>query len=68
MVGSAEVWQGVLDGYTNLGVALRRCDLRYCDSDDDGPVLANIRLDMLAELLGVASRWESAELSAREAG
>ena len=72
VIGSAETWQGVLDGHVNLGVAMRRCDLRYCDSDGDGPVLANIRLDMLAELLGVASRWEPAvaadELSAEAAG
>jgi sulfotransferase family protein len=64
VVGSAEAWQGVLDGQTNLGVALRRCDLRYCDEGDGNPVLAGIRLDMLAGLLGVASRWEPATAAA----
>jgi hypothetical protein len=60
MVGSAEAWQDLLDGRTNLGVALRRCALRYCDSGDGGPMLAHARLDMLAALLDVGARWQPA--------
>jgi hypothetical protein len=72
IVGSAAAWQGLLDGAVNLGVAMRRCDLRYCDTGEGGPTLANVRLDMLAELLGIASTWEvtlpMAELAAAAAG
>ena len=72
IVGSAGAWQGLLDGAVNLGVAMRRCDLRYCDTGEGGPMLANVRLDMLADLLGIASTWEvtlpMTELAAVAAG
>jgi hypothetical protein len=64
VVGSLDAWQAVLAGHTNLGVAMRRCELRYCDADegdtaDSGPVLAELRLGMLAELLGIAPSWQA---------
>jgi Sulfotransferase family len=51
IVGSADAWLAVLGGRTNLGVAMRRCYLRYCQNSEGGPVGADNRLDMLAELL-----------------
>jgi hypothetical protein len=55
IVGTAEVWQAVLTRRMNIGVALRRCDLRYCDSSDTGPVAADIRIGMLSEMVELAS-------------
>jgi Sulfotransferase family len=60
IVGTADVWRAVLTGETNLGVALRRCDLRYCDTGEAGPVVADLRIDMLADLLGIAPSWQVA--------
>ena len=54
MVGSVDAWLAVLDGQANLGVALRRCDLRYCDAGDGGPAAADARMSMLEDLLGLA--------------
>jgi Sulfotransferase family len=61
VVGSAEAWQAVLAGRTNLGVALRRCELRYCDLGEAGPVAADTRIAMLADLLSLHSSWQAAE-------
>lgn len=58
IIGSASAWTAVLTGHTNLGVALRRCELRYCEGNDDGPVAADTRIGMLADFLGLRS-WES---------
>jgi protein-tyrosine sulfotransferase len=57
IVGSADAWRAVLAGAVNLGVAMRRCDLRYCETGDGGPVAANVRIGMLADLLGLAAPW-----------
>lgn len=59
IVGSDDAWLAVLDGHTNLGVALRHCDLRYCDTGEGGPVLGSVRLDMLAELLRLTPPWRA---------
>lgn len=53
IVGSARAWQAVLTGDTNLGVAMRRCELRYCQTNDAGPGAADTRIGMLADLLGL---------------
>jgi hypothetical protein len=53
IVGSVEAWQAVLTGHTNLGVALRRCELRYCDTSEATPVAGDARIGMLADLLGL---------------
>jgi sulfotransferase family protein len=56
VLGSAAAWAAVLDRRVNLGVALRSHELRYCDtSDDQNPSATNSRIDMLADMLGVAS-------------
>lgn len=63
VVGSAEAWREVLGGRMNLGVALRRCELRYCDDDADSgaePVAADVRIAMLSELIGLGSVPEPA--------
>lgn len=55
VVGSATAWEQVLAGRLNLSVALRSCQLRYCDSDQfGGPLAADKRIAILAYLLGLA--------------
>jgi Sulfotransferase family len=61
IVGSTDAWRAVLTGQTNLGVAMRRCDLRYCDTGEAGPLAADLRVGMLAEMLGLAPWWQEAE-------
>jgi hypothetical protein len=61
IVGSADAWQAVLTGQTNLGVAMRRCDLRYCDSGEAGPLATDLRVGMLAEMLGLPPWWQAAD-------
>jgi hypothetical protein len=60
IVGSVGSWRAVLAGHTNLGVAMRRCELRYCDSGESDPVVADARIAMLAELLGLMPSWQPA--------
>jgi hypothetical protein len=57
MLGSPEAWQAVKTGRVNLMTALRRSDLRYCATGEDGSVLTQTRVAMLADLLGLSS-WE----------
>lgn len=59
ILGSAEAWEGVLRGRVNLSVALRRHDLRYCDTGATGHVTSAARIDMLTDFLGLAS-WQLA--------
>jgi hypothetical protein len=60
VIGSATAWEQVIAGKLNLSVALRSAQLRYCDGDDPiGPVAAETRLAMLADLLGLA-KWSAA--------
>jgi hypothetical protein len=54
IVGSADVWDAVVTGRTNLGVALRRCELRYCEEGESGPVIADTRIALLSELLSLS--------------
>lgn len=54
-VAPAGIWERVLNGDTSLSVAVRRCEVRYCDSGGGGPVVATSRMDMLAEFLGLTS-------------
>jgi hypothetical protein len=60
LTGSAQAWQRLLAGESNLGVAFRRGDLRYADKGDAGAgsIGADTRVALLTELLGV-SRWVS---------
>jgi len=57
MVGSLDAWEKVIGGEVNLSVALRSCQLRYCDNGEATPLAADTRIGILASLLGVAS-WE----------
>jgi hypothetical protein len=58
IIGPAETWERVIHGTTNLNVALRRRELRYCDTADD-PSITVTRVSMLADLLGTTS-WQPA--------
>jgi len=49
----------VVRGTTNLNVALRHRELRYCGTGEDASVNA-MRISMLADLLGTTS-WRSTE-------
>jgi hypothetical protein len=55
IVGSAQAWEQVTGGQLNLGVALRLCQLRYCDGAESGLVASDARIAMLARLLALAS-------------
>lgn len=56
VLGSAAAWAAVLSGDVNLGVALRRHELRYCDTGaGEPPFTAEARVDMLGDFLGLAS-------------
>jgi Sulfotransferase family len=59
LIGPADTWDQVLAGRLNLSVALRRNQLRYCDAGNAGPVVAEARMGMLGELLGLTS-WRRA--------
>jgi hypothetical protein len=56
VVGSAAAWEQVINGRLNLSVALRACQLRYCDGDEADPLASDARIGILATLLGL-SRW-----------
>lgn len=55
ITGSADAWSSVIGRDRNLNVALRSCQLRYCDENDDGPVVTETRLTILACLLGLGA-------------
>lgn len=54
IIGSLDTWERVIGGRTNLSVALRHRELRYCDTGDPGHV-GVARIGMLADLLGITS-------------
>jgi protein-tyrosine sulfotransferase len=56
MIGTLSAWEQVVDGDVNLSVALRSCALRYCDNGEVTPLAADIRIAVLAELLGLVHR------------
>jgi hypothetical protein len=57
VIGAADAWDRVLDGQVNLSVALRSCQLRYCDNGEAAPLVADTRIATLARLLGLAT-WQ----------
>jgi hypothetical protein len=63
VIGHAGAWEEVIRGKTNLNVALRGRDLRYCSTGEAASVAAT-RMSMLADLLGITS-WRSAEPARR---
>jgi hypothetical protein len=62
IIGSARTWEQVVSGKANMSVVLRRHDLRYCDFGDAGPIYADTRVAMLADLLGLTS-WGKARVN-----
>jgi len=67
ILGSPQTWQAVLGGQVNLHVAMRRNDLRYCSSGDDGPLVSQTRVAMLTDLFGLGS-WPQAATADPAAG
>jgi hypothetical protein len=57
IIGSAAAWDQVLDRAVNLSVALRSCDLRYCDNNETTPLAADTRIAVIGELLGLTA-WQ----------
>jgi protein-tyrosine sulfotransferase len=56
VLGSDRAWEAVLGGSLNIGVALRAQELRYCDTgEDELPIIAESRIDLLADFLGLAT-------------
>jgi hypothetical protein len=60
--GTAEAWERVFTEGVNLGVVFRSGQMRYSDDGDAGPgsVAADIRVAMMAELLGITD-WPDEE-------
>jgi hypothetical protein len=57
VIGSSDAWERVISGELNLSVAMRTCQLRYCDDGDSpGPIAADRRINLLADLLGL-NEW-----------
>jgi len=55
IVGSADAWEQVISGRMNLSVAMRACQLRYCDGEESGPVASEARLGIVASMLGITN-------------
>jgi protein-tyrosine sulfotransferase len=55
IVGAADAWDQVITGRLNLSVALRACQLRYCDGDESGPLASDARIGILAWLLAITN-------------
>jgi hypothetical protein len=54
-VGTTETWDRITSRRVNFSVALRTCQIRYCDGDHPGPDAADARIRILAGLLGHGS-------------
>lgn len=57
VIGTTDTWDKVMDRKVNLSVALRSCELRYCDNGDASPLAAVARMEIIGQLLGLAS-WQ----------
>ncbi len=66
VIATVVTWSHLITGRTNLSVALRRHELRYIEQAETGPVIAETRIGMLSDLLGLAS-WGQAQPRARHA-
>lgn len=55
VIASIETWNDLIAGRANMPVELRRHNIRYCAMDEGGPLIADTRLGMLANLLGVTA-------------
>ncbi len=47
----------IIDCQVNLSVAMRTCELRYCDNGETTPQAADARIGILDHLLGL-STWQ----------
>ena len=54
IIGDADAWERVIRRDLNLNVALRSCQLRYCDETHAGPQVSEARIGILASMLGLA--------------
>ena len=55
MIAALDVWDKVIDRQLNLSVALRSCELRYCDNGEATPLAADTRIGIIGQLLGLSS-------------
>jgi hypothetical protein len=55
VIGTLEAWEQVVQGSLNWHVALRACQLRYCDNGECTPTAADARIGILARILGITS-------------
>jgi hypothetical protein len=55
IIAPASVWEDLIAGRRNMSVELRRHSLRYCEGDPASPVIADTRVGMLADFLGLTS-------------
>jgi Sulfotransferase family len=53
IIGTLEAWTKVIDQQLNLSVAMRTCQLRYCDNGEPSPLAADTRVGILSQLLGL---------------
>jgi hypothetical protein len=67
VIAAADTWDQLISGQLNMSVALRRNQVRYCEGEDAGPVIADTRTGLLADLLGLAS-WGRAPHDLARAG
>ena len=59
VIAAADTWEQIIGGHVNMSVALRRNLLRYLDDGGTRPGIADTRIGMLSDLLGLAS-WGQA--------
>jgi hypothetical protein len=57
IIGTWGAWEQVIDRQVNLSVALRSCQLRYCDNGEATALAADTRIGIMGRLLGLAS-WK----------
>jgi hypothetical protein len=59
VIAAADTWEQITSGQVNMSVALRRNLVRYLDTGDTRPGIADTRIGLLSDLLGLAS-WGQA--------
>ena len=55
VIGTLEAWKQVVQGSLNWHVALRSCQLRYCDNGECASTAADARIAILARILGITN-------------
>jgi hypothetical protein len=59
IVATADAWLRLLNGDLNISAALRRNELRYCDYGENDFFVSDVRISLLAALLGIPSLTDS---------